>query len=80
MEKLVSDGGSTGTRGREERKGKGREDQVDEAWRLEEVEEATLLEVLVTSLSKARADAVASTKKVWSLSVFGCGSVLIGLW
>ena len=46
------------------RKGKGREEAVDEAWRLEEVEEATLLEVLVTSLSKARADAVASTKKV----------------
>lgn len=50
------------------RKGKAKPAQsdsaVDEAWRLEEIEEATLLEVLVASLSKAKADGAASTKKV----------------
>lgn len=38
---------------------------VDEAWRLEEVEEAILLEVLVTALRKSKAE-VASGKKVCS--------------
>jgi cohesin complex subunit SA-1/2 len=42
---------------------KRREEEVDEAWRLEEVEESVLLEVLVAALRRAKAD-VAGSKKV----------------
>jgi cohesin complex subunit SA-1/2 len=44
------------------------EEEVDEAWRLEEVEESVLLEVLVTALKKAKAE-VAGSKKVSSASL-----------
>jgi cohesin complex subunit SA-1/2 len=37
---------------------------LDEVWRLEEVEESALLEVLVASLRRAKADASVPTKKV----------------
>lgn len=37
---------------------------VDEAWRLEEVEEAVLLEILVSSLRKAELEAATAAKKV----------------
>jgi cohesin complex subunit SA-1/2 len=56
--------GSDGKRGRANGKArKRREEEVDEAWRLEEVEEGVLLEVLVTALRKAKAE-VAGSKKV----------------
>lgn len=37
---------------------------VDDAWRLEEVEETALLQVLVAALRKAKADSAAAAKKV----------------
>ena len=49
--------------GRRTKGNKANSDSVVEAWRLEEVEEAVLLEVFVASLRKARASA-ASAKKV----------------
>lgn len=61
------DDGAEGSRGRREN---GKEDTVDstvdEAWRLEEVEESVLLEVLVAALRRAKAD-VAGAKKVRSI-------------
>lgn len=47
---------------------------VDEAWRLEEVEESILLEVLLASLRKTKADVVGS-KKVRLLWVYALGQV-----
>jgi cohesin complex subunit SA-1/2 len=54
--------------GRRTKGNKANSDSVAEAWRLEEVEEAVLLEVFVASLRKARASA-ASAKKVRGPSV-----------
>jgi len=56
--------GSQGSRGRrtQTRQANG-DSMVDEAWRLEEVEEAILLEVLVAALRKAKLDTV-GVKKV----------------
>ena len=49
---------------------------IDEAWRLEEVEEGILLEVLVAAIRRAKADAVGG-KKV-RICVFGSTSINIG--
>ena len=46
---------------------KRREEEVDEAWRLDEVEESVLLQVLVAALRRAKAD-VTGSKKVDQLS------------
>ena len=43
------------------------ESSVDEAWRLNEVEEAILLEVLVAELRKTRVEAASTVKKVSEL-------------
>ncbi|KAI0052365.1 hypothetical protein FA95DRAFT_1675331 [Auriscalpium vulgare] len=54
---------SQDSRGRRAKaKGPSAESAVDEAWRLEEVEEAVLLEVLVASLRKAKVDAGTAKK------------------
>jgi len=58
-----------GSRGRRLKNSKGSTDSTaSEAWRLEEVEEAVLLEVFVASLGKARASAAAA-KKVRAFTV-----------
>jgi cohesin complex subunit SA-1/2 len=58
-----------GPRGRRLKGSKGSADSTaGEAWRLEEVEEAVLLEVFVASLGKARASAAAAAKKVRPLA------------
>ena len=49
---------------------------IDEAWRLEEVEEGILLEVLVAAIRRAKADAVGG-KKV-RICVFGSTGINIG--
>lgn len=60
---------NTHTRGRRTNgKTNGKDSVVDEAWRLEEVEESALLEVLVASLRRARIEA-ASGKKVSPVSL-----------
>ncbi|TFY80258.1 hypothetical protein EWM64_g3756 [Hericium alpestre] len=65
LDHSASDGGQVSTA--RSRRGKGKETNgdvvVDEAWRLEEVEEAVLLEVLVASLRKAKADAASTHAK-----------------
>jgi cohesin complex subunit SA-1/2 len=51
----------------------GAEKVVDEAWRLEEIEENVVLEVLVAALRKAKAEGASAAKKVifiYSLSVY----------
>ncbi|KAI0657496.1 hypothetical protein C8Q70DRAFT_919344 [Cubamyces menziesii] len=67
LDVLLLDHSAAGEEGsRPTSRGKGKQttgdSAVDEAWRLEEVEEAVLLELLVASLRKALADA-ANTKK-----------------
>ena len=56
--------GEGGSQGRNGRKGKRTVDDsaINEAWRLEEVEEAVLLEMLVAALTKAKADVVGAKK------------------
>lgn len=58
----TGEGASQGRSGRTRGKRTVADSTIDEAWRLEEVEEAVLLEMLVAALAKAKADVVGSKK------------------
>ena len=64
--------GGEETLGRRSKGNKPNSDSVAEAWRLEEVEEAVLLEVFVASLRKAKASAASAKKVRYPVTVLDC--------
>ena len=83
LDVLLLDHSATDEQARPSSRSKGKQtasdETVDEAYRLEEVEEAVLLEMFVATLRKAILDA-ASAKKVYWLSTSICVALLIILW